>query len=134
MQTTNEALFVSPTFTATPTASWPAETFSPATPTPTAVRPDRPRIIAPAYKWQALPTLIANDPYLQQWNKTIFGNASEWNGMDPVPYFMDGDSGILDVCRQVKERVKAFSYVYRMTNDSSWVDRTFVELQVRSDI
>ena len=52
--------------------------------------------------------------------------------MDPVPYFMDGDSGILDVCREIKERVKAFSYVYRMTNDSSWVDRTFEELKVFS--
>lgn len=51
--------------------------------------------------------------------------------MPPVPYFMDGSSGILDVCRQVKERVKAFAYVYRMTNDSSWVDRTWTELQVR---
>ena len=51
--------------------------------------------------------------------------------MAPVPYYLDGDSGILDVCREIKERVKAFSYVYRMTNDSSWVDRTFEELQVR---
>lgn len=43
---------------------------------------------------------------------------------------MDGDSGILDNSREVKERVKAFSYAYRMTNDTKWVDRTFTELQV----
>jgi hypothetical protein len=41
-----------------------------------------------------------------------------------------GDSGILDVARQVKQRVKAFGYVYRMTNDTHWVDRTWEELQV----
>lgn len=28
-------------------------------------------------------------------------------------------------------RIKAFSYVYRMTNDTKWVDRAFKELQVR---
>ena len=95
------------------------------------MRSDRPRLIAPAYKWEALPNLIAHDPYLSGWNQTIFGNASTWKDMDPVPYYMDGDSGILDVCREVKERVKTFAYVYRMTNDSSWVDRTWLELQVR---
>lgn len=43
---------------------------------------------------------------------------------------MDGSSGILDNCRYVKERVKAWAYVYRMTNDTKWVDRTWSELQV----
>lgn len=45
---------------------------------------------------------------------------------------MDGDSGILDNAREIKMRVKAFAYVYRMTNDTKWVDRTWSELQVRS--
>jgi hypothetical protein len=44
---------------------------------------------------------------------------------------MDGSSGILDVARQTKMRLKAFAYVYRMTNDTRWVDRAWVEIQVR---
>lgn len=44
---------------------------------------------------------------------------------------MDGDSGILDNAREVKMRIKAFGYVYRMTNDTKWVDRAWSELQVR---
>jgi hypothetical protein len=44
---------------------------------------------------------------------------------------MDGSSGILDNSRDVKRRIKAFAYVYRMTNDTTWVDRAWVELQVR---
>jgi hypothetical protein len=95
------------------------------------VRSDRPRLIAPAYKWQALPALIKNDPYLTGWNATIFGNATNYFPQPPVPYFMDGDSGILDVARQTKMRIKAFAYVYRMTNDTKWVDRAWVEIQVR---
>jgi hypothetical protein len=43
---------------------------------------------------------------------------------------MDGDSGILDNARNVKMRIKAFAYVYRMTNDSKWVDRAWAEVQV----
>jgi len=43
---------------------------------------------------------------------------------------MDGDSGILDNARQCKQRIKAFSYVYRLTKDTRWVDRVWVELQV----
>ena len=77
-----------------------------------------------------LPQLIAHDPYLQEWNNTIFGNATVYYDLPPVQYFMDGSSGILDNCRYVKERVKAFAYVYRMTNDTKWVDRTWQELQV----
>lgn len=45
---------------------------------------------------------------------------------------MDGASGVLDVAREIKMRVKAFSYVYRMTNDTKWADRAWLEIQVRT--
>lgn len=80
--------------------------------------------------WEALPTLIKNDPYLTGWNATIFGNASDYYSADPVAYVMDGDSGILDNAREVKMRIKAFCYVYRMTNDTKWADRAWMEVQV----
>ena len=133
---TNTAAFTTPTFhpTSDDSLAWPADPFQPASASPTNVRSDRPRLIAPAYKWQALPQLIANDPYLKEWNETIFGNATEYYGLSPVQYFMDGSSGILDNCRYVKERVKAWAYAYRMTNDTKWVDRTWSELQVRPSI
>jgi len=129
--TTNTALFTTPTFVQTTNASqaWPKDPFQPSNPSPTSVRTDRPRLIAPAYKWEALPQLIANDPYLTYWNETIFGNASAYYNLPPVVYFLDGDSGILDNARDVKRRMKAFGYVYRMTNDTKWVNRAFVELQ-----
>jgi hypothetical protein len=111
--------------------AWPEDPFQPSNPSPTSVRSDRPRLIAPAYKWAALPTLIANDPYLKTWNDTIFGNATAYYSLPPVVYFMDGSSGILDNAREVKMRIKAFAYAYRMSNDSSWLDRAWVELQVR---
>jgi hypothetical protein len=44
---------------------------------------------------------------------------------------MDGSNGILDVARDIKMRLKAFGYVYRMTNDTKWVDRAWQEIQVR---
>lgn len=50
--------------------------------------------------------------------------------LSPVPYVMDSGNGILDPARQVKQRIKAFSYVYRMTNDTKWLDRVWTELQV----
>ena len=80
--------------------------------------------------WQALPNLIQNDPYLKGWNDTIFGNATAYFSLDPVVYHMDGDSGILDNAREIKMRIKAFAYVYRMTNDTKWVDRCWAEVQV----
>jgi Heparinase II/III-like protein len=43
---------------------------------------------------------------------------------------MDGSSGILDNAREVKMRIKAFAYVYRMTNDTKWVNRAWLEIQV----
>lgn len=88
--------------------------------------------MAPAYKWQALPELIQSDPYLRGWNDTIFGNATEYASLPPVIYDMDGGNGILDNARNVKMRIKAFSYAYRMTNDTTWAQRAWVELQVSS--
>lgn len=129
--TTNTAAFTTPTFVSTNNANyaWPQDPFQPSNPNPTQVRSDRPRLIAPSYKWAVLPQLIANDPYMASWNNSIFGNASTYNALPPVAYYLDGGNGILDVARQIKQRVKAFSYVYRMTNDTKWVDRTWTELQ-----
>jgi len=130
--TTNQALFTSPTFAPAQDAalSWPSDPYTfPSPPSPTQVRPDRPRIIAPAYKWAALPNLVQNDPYMKMYHNQILSNASQYYQLPPVLYFLDGDSGILDVCRQVKERIKAFGYAYRMTNDTKWADRAWVELQ-----
>lgn len=110
--------------------AWPTDSFQPSNPSPTSVRTDRPRLIAPAYKWQALPNLIPNDPYLTGWNQTIFGNATDYYNADPVQYYMDGGSGILDNCREIKMRIKAFGYAYRMTNNTMWVDRAWRELEV----
>lgn len=52
--TTNPAIFGTPTFiTQSPSAAWPTDTFKPSNPAPTSVRSDRPRLIAPKYKWDA---------------------------------------------------------------------------------
>lgn len=129
---TNTAAYGSPTYNAGSDSApaWPEDSFKPSNPSPTSVRSDRPRLIAPSYKWDALPNLISKDPYLKYWNETIFSNASDYYNAQPVTYFMDGPSGILDNAREIKMRVKAFSYAYRMTKDTKWVDRTFRELQV----
>ena len=110
---------------------WPQDPFSPSNPSPTSLRTDRPRLIAPSYKWAALPSRIANDAYLKAWNDTIFGNATAYYSLPVVAYFMDGSSGILDNAREIKMRIKAFAYVARMTNDTKWVDRAWAEIQVR---
>ncbi|CUA69643.1 hypothetical protein RSOLAG22IIIB_04019 [Rhizoctonia solani] len=129
--TTNTAAFTSPTFGASGNTalSWPSDPFKPSTPSATTVRTDRPRIIAPAYKWAALPTLIQTDPYLKGWNDTIFSNAQTYYDQPVKAYFVDGGNGVLDIAREIKMRVKAWAYVYRMTNDTKWVDRTWKELQ-----
>ncbi|KAF7320126.1 Heparinase ii iii family protein [Mycena kentingensis (nom. inval.)] len=127
--TTNTALYTEPTFSSSKTSLWPDDSFAPSSPNVLSVRPDRPRIIAPAYKWAALPELIANDAYMASWNASIFQNASQYYDLPPVVYNMDGDSGILDNSREVKMRIKAFAYAYRMTNDTTWADRTWAEIQ-----
>ncbi|KZT02413.1 heparinase II/III family protein [Laetiporus sulphureus 93-53] len=128
--TTNTAAFTKPTFQAEASGvSWPTDPWQPSNPSPTEVRPNRPRIIAPQYKWDALPNLIKNEPYLKLYNDTIFGNATEYYNQDVVAYFLDSGNGILDIARQIKMRIKAFSYAYRMTNDTKWSDRAFQELQ-----
>ncbi|KAF8745167.1 Heparinase II III family protein, partial [Rhizoctonia solani] len=129
--TTNAAAFTAPTFGASGNSalSWPVDSFKPSNPSATSVRPDRPRIVAPAYKWEALPALIKTDPYLKGWNETIFSNAQTYYDQPVKAYFMDGGNGILDIAREIKVRIKAWCYAYRMSKDTKWVDRTWRELE-----
>jgi len=110
--------------------SWPAD---PSPASNSSIRA-HPRIIAPGYKWTALTTggLIANDPYFKYWNETIVNNASSTLSDDPEAYTIDGGlsgSGVLDVARRIKVKVKNWSYAYMVTNDTKYADRVFLELQ-----
>jgi hypothetical protein len=133
---TNTAAFTSPTFGASGNSalSWPVDSFKPSNPSATSVRPDRPRIIAPAYKWEALPALIQTDPYLKGWNNTIFSNAQTYYDEPVKVYFVDGGNGVLDIAREIKMRIKAWAYAYRISKDTKWVDRAWRELQVCSTL
>ncbi|KAG2008563.1 heparinase II/III family protein [Coprinopsis cinerea AmutBmut pab1-1] len=125
---TNAALFSAPTFDAN-AATWPQDPEQFGEPSPLQVRHDRPRLIAPAYKWEALPDLIRADPYLAGWNETIFRNASDYHALPPVRYHMDGYSGILDNAREFKMRIKAFAYAWRLSQNTRWADRAWQEIQ-----
>ncbi|EIW72775.1 heparinase II/III family protein [Tremella mesenterica] len=127
---TDTAGYSAPTFLASSDSkeSWPTD---PSPPSNSSLR-DHPRLIAPAYRWQALPSLIAQDPYLKYWNDTIIANASSSLNDPPQNYTLDGGltgSGLLDPARQVKLRIKNWSYAYRMTNDTKYADRVMLELQ-----
>jgi len=79
--------------------------------------------------------LIVNDPYFQFWNETIVNNASAIILNDTVPYNIDGGldgSGVLDVAREIKVRVKQWAYAYKVTNETRYADRVYRELNVRS--
>ena len=70
---------------------------------------------------------------MKQWNETIIGNATDYKNSALVPYNIDGGltlSGVLDVARQVKERIKAYAYAFRVTGDQGWVSRAWDELEV----
>lgn len=99
----------------------------------TNLRPSHPRLIAPSYKWAALPDLVKSEPYLKGWHDTIMANATVFYNAPVIVHVYDGGpsaSGILDPAREVKVRIKHFCYAYRMSNDTKWVDRTWRELQV----
>lgn len=99
------------------------------------IRTDHPRLFADEAKWNCLPAQIQNDAYLREWNETIIANATRYAAMDPVTYTPDGGlsgSGVLDVARELQLRTKHWAYAWRMTNDSTWVTRTWQELQVAS--
>ena len=98
------------------------------------VRKEHPLLVAPAYKWNCLPKLIAQDSYIANWNATIFANASKFYDLPPTPYTEDGGltgSGVLDVAREVQLRIKHWGYAWRLSNDTKWVDRAWTELLVR---
>jgi hypothetical protein len=122
--------YVMPTTSARPNHTWPDDNASPSMSSPRS----HPRLIAPSYKWEALSSnLISSDPYLAGWNATIMANATENYNAKSITYDVDGGlsgSGVLDVARELKVRVKNWGYAWRMTKDTKWVDRCFTELNV----
>jgi hypothetical protein len=68
---------------------------------------------------------------LKGWNDTIFGNATGVLNVPPKAFYLDGGSGALDIAREVKERIKNLAYAYRMSNNSVYAERVWIELQVR---
>ncbi len=68
---------------------------------------------------------------MRKWNDTIVANATGYLNLPLVPYKVDGASGVLDVARELKQRIKAYAYSFRVTGDKKWVSRTWDELQVR---
>ncbi|KAH7067840.1 chondroitin AC/alginate lyase [Auriculariales sp. MPI-PUGE-AT-0066] len=127
----NPTLFAAPSFSSSGSstdAAWGKDSFTPASPSVTGVRPDRPRIIAPKYKWDQLDDLITKDPYLKAVDAQIMKNATAYKALPRVKYNYDGDSGILDVSREKKMRIKAYAYAYRRTGSTEWLDAAWKEL------
>ena len=88
--------------------------------------------MADAARWGCLPQLVEQDAYMKSWNSSIMQNATELAALDPVQYIIDGTSGVLDIAREVKVRLKAWAYAWRVTGDQQWIDRAWKEIQVAS--
>lgn len=92
-----------------------------------------PRLFAKQDKWLVLPSLIATDPYLASWHKTITQTAEDLYVEPPLEY-EDGVPGsdILDIARHLQLRVKHWAYAYRISQDEQWAWRIWEELFVAS--
>ncbi|WVN85424.1 uncharacterized protein L203_100570 [Cryptococcus depauperatus CBS 7841] len=130
---TATAGYTSPTTLSDPSPkdSWPSDPKPPSNST-SGIRA-HPRL-APGYKWEALTSggLIENNPYFKYWNATIVQNASSTLNNDPTPYNIDGGldgSGVLDVAREIKVKVKNWAYAYKVTNETKYADRVWLELK-----
>jgi hypothetical protein len=91
--------------------------------------------MADSARWDCLPQLVEQDAYMSAWNSSIMQNATEMAAMDPVQYITDGGlggCGVLDIARELKVRLKAWAYAWRVTGDQQWVTRAWTELQVAS--
>jgi hypothetical protein len=132
---TGSAIISPPTTISDPSVACQSDPYVFSNPSSLAVRKEHPLLIAPAYKWNCVIASIPNDPYLSVWNETIFLNASIYYAMPPTNYSIDGGlggSGVLDPARQVQLKLKHFAYAYRLSNDTKWVDRAWLELQTAS--
>lgn len=125
---TGTAGYAAPTNLAAKDDAWPSDPDKPSASSPRA----HPRLIAPQYKWDALKNgLKDKDPYLSFWDTVIMGNASDIVGKDSVAYVMDGGpegSGVLDIAREIKVRIKILGYAWKMTGDKKYADRAWKEL------
>ncbi|KAK4704474.1 diacylglycerol diphosphate phosphatase / phosphatidate phosphatase, partial [Phenoliferia sp. Uapishka_3] len=130
--TTGSAKISMPTLLANASLSCGEDPYDFADPSSLAVRTEHPLLFAASYKWICLQRIVPQDEYMSFWNDTIFLNATRYYAMAPTNYSIDGGlggSGVLDVAREVQLRIKHWGYAYKMSNDTKWVDRTWLEIQ-----
>ncbi|KIL56527.1 hypothetical protein M378DRAFT_16998 [Amanita muscaria Koide BX008] len=104
-----------------------AARFQPSTPSVLATPPDRPLLIAPAYKWQALSSLIKSDPYLSGWNDTIFGNATQYFSLPPAQYFMDEEDQGIRLCLLHKWADRSMTELQKPNDNAKWSPQHFLD-------
>lgn len=125
---TGTAGYAAPTNVAGKDDSWPSDNEQPSS----GNLRSHPRLIAPQYKWDALKNgLKDKDPYFSFWDTVLMGNASTILNKGSVKYEMDGGptgSGVLDIAREIKVRIKILGYAWKMTGDKKYADRAWKEL------
>lgn len=98
------------------------------------VRSEHPRLFASAEDWNHLWETVPKDVYLYSWNRTIFETAEAYLANPTLVFPSSKPMGdkLLDVARDLQQRMKHWGYAYRLTRDPRWAHRAWEDLLVAS--
>ncbi len=87
-----------------------------------------PRIIADANTFSEIKKRLNSDSRLKEWHNEVIEKADEYLSYDVVKYVIK-DSSILDVSREVMNKMTYWGYAYQTTGNTKYSDRAWQELE-----
>ncbi len=93
------------------------------------LRPNHPRLLLSESEFALLPERVRGDSLLASWATKLAHDAEEILVVSPAEYARPDGVRLLDVGRQVKERVLTLALAYRLTGNRQFADRAWNELE-----
>jgi hypothetical protein len=94
----------------------------------TKVNPKHPRLMMTTNTIATIKSNLPNDPWLQQRYRRQKDRADRFLNEPVSIYRLHGRDDLVDISRQVLERVTTLALVYRMEGDKKYLDRCWLEL------
>jgi hypothetical protein len=94
-----------------------------------ALRPARPRLLAPREQWDQLRARLPDDPVLQAWAGTLRKQADSLLKKPPETYHIPDGKRLLFVSRSVLDRVYLLAFAWRLDGRPAHRERLWAELE-----
>lgn len=88
-----------------------------------------PRVLANRAEFDHMVDKVNSNPVMKTEYNQLVNKAGKWMKRGELEYKLEGGYALLDVSRELVERVRTYATLYMITDDDIWAQRTWHELE-----